>query len=86
MSSVNREFEQALKSSPHLLDILNTDRIATAEIIAAFVRALVEAKQMDPQAALRVLRGLDAQTQRPSIDGARSRIVLAIREILQKVP
>ena len=85
MSSRQSEFEELLKSSTHLKDIINTNREATAQVLVAFLGPLIKEGNISIESVLSILKQLEASTGKPSLDGERRHSVSVIREALQSL-
>ncbi len=73
-----------LKHSSHIADVLNTHRQATAEVLAAFIGALIDSGKIEPATLGGALKKLESCTDRPSIDGERRTLVSRMRDRIQR--
>lgn len=77
------EFEKYLKNSDHFADALNSHRTATAQVIAAFARLLVENNHVSKEAVSQLLKGLEDSGSGKSIDGSRRVLVSRVTDLLK---
>lgn len=80
MSTIQQEFEKALKQSHHFADALNTHRRATAAVIAAMIATL---DQQEKDAVMATLRKLDESTGSISDDTSRRLLCRLIVDALK---
>jgi hypothetical protein len=73
------QFEELLKQSDYLNSVLESHRIATAETIALLIKHLAADDANRAQVITSLLSDLNQPTNRPSIDGSRHRLAVAIR-------
>ncbi len=64
-------FEKLLKRSRHFADATNTQRAATAEVIAAFAAAFIGHDETLAPIVTKTLQSLQILTGRPSVDAER---------------
>lgn len=83
--SANSQFEALLKQSAHFADSMGSHREATAEVLTAFIGALIESGAMTPEKVLSVLNSLDRGSHRPSVDTSRRVLASLIRSRLQNM-
>lgn len=76
-------FEERLKQSPFFIDVINTHRTATAQILAAFLAPLIKNEQISVEDVAAILKQLEEGTGKPSLDGERRHAVAVLREALQ---
>lgn len=79
-----KEFDQYLKASHHFADIINTHRVATAEIIAGFAGLLRDGGILTEAQIKALLRKMEDSVSGPSIDGSRRMLAARIGDALQK--
>lgn len=80
---MQKEFEQYLKNSDYLRDVMTTHRNAVAEIFGSLL-LLVDAGDLSPPTVKAWMHKLDEPTSGPSIDVERRRIVALIGDYLKK--
>ncbi len=76
-------FEERLKQSAFFADVINTHRTATAQILAAFLGPLIKDNLISVEQVADILKQLEAETGKPSLDGERRHAVSVLREALQ---
>jgi hypothetical protein len=76
-------FEDSLKNSTHFVDVINTHRTATAQILVAFLGPLIKGNIISIDTVTSTLRQLEKGTGKPSVDGERRFAIDVIRESLQ---
>ncbi|MFZ3001417.1 MAG: hypothetical protein WA071_13900 [Undibacterium umbellatum] len=89
MTSVQKQFDQLLKQSDFFIDVIETHRRGTTNVIAAITRAIIEQEPKMKEAILEKLREADVLTGSPSIDDETRRITrVVIADILdpRKLP
>lgn len=82
-TSARAQFEKLLKESDYFLDIINTYRAATAQIIAGILLILHEKEYAGATEILSLLQKLEKGSGNPSIDVERRRLIALIRSALQ---
>jgi len=78
-----REFEQYLKASDFFADVMNTHRVATAEIIASFANLLRDNRAVSNEQIKALLKALNNGRSGPSIDSSRRLLVARIEDALK---
>ena len=76
-------FEERLKNSTYFVDVINTHRTATAQILVAFLGPLIKDNIISIETVTSILKQLEKGTGKPSLDGERRYAVDVIREALQ---
>lgn len=80
---MQREFEQYLKNSDYLRDVMTTHRNAVAEIFGSLI-LLVNNGDLSPPTVKAWMRKLDEPGAGPSIDVERRRIVALMGDYLKQ--
>lgn len=81
--SVRAEFERLLKESDHFADVINTNRAATAEIVASFFSVMVTESGMPVERALEILSQIEKRSGPLSLKAERRHLISSIRSSLQ---
>lgn len=79
---MQKEFEQYLKNSDYLRNVMNTHRTAVAEIFASMI-LLFERGDLSPEALKTWMHKVDEPGSGPSIDVERRRIVSIMGDYLK---
>lgn len=78
-------FEERLKRSDYLADLMNTHRAATAEVLVALMGPLMRDGLVSTETILVTLKALERGTNRSSVDSERRHTVGLIREAIQRL-
>ena len=80
---MQKEFEQYLKNSDYLRDVMNTHRAAVADIFGSLI-LLIDSGDLSPPTVKAWMQRMDEPVSGPSIDVERRRIVALIGDHLKK--
>lgn len=78
--NVTAQLDAFLKNSSYFHDVMKSQREAIAELLADFLRLLVQSSALDAAQLVAQLEELDRSTRHPSDDSTRRVLIAAIRD------